>query len=370
VGGDPEAPRGDALAGLQRANALRRTAWPDAQLAATTHDTKRSADVRARLAALCGYDEVWCAAVTRWSASNRVLRRRVKGRPAPEPAAELGLYQALLGLWPTLAPGVLPAPAQRRQLAERIAEWSRKGAREAKRRTSWSNPDAHYERALVHFIDGLLANHNGFLADFAAVARPFLHAGAEQALSRRLIQLTAPGVPDLYQGDEIGLLALVDPDNRRPPDFARARRRLAAHERKLRQPVSARAALLSRLSERPADDRLILWLTHAALALRRGAPRLFARGRHLPLSFQGKGGAGWLAYLRRDEQQLVLVAARLWGGAGRAPDGLRLRLPRALAGARLRCALTGRLLTLPARAVELAALTRELPLALWSGGVA
>jgi malto-oligosyltrehalose synthase len=364
VGGDPEAPHGDALGALHRENATRLRTTPETLLAATTHDTKRTADVRARLAALTAYDTEWCRAVERWMRRNARWRKRFAGEPAPEPAAELMLYQALLALWPSLPPGAVPTAATCRALATRITGTARKAAREAKRRTTWAAPDVRYEAALERFLVAILADRRGFLAEFAAVARPIVEAGAACALARRLVQLTAPGVPDLYRGDELGLLALVDPDNRRPVDFARARRRLAALERMGGRPRRERLAALARWAARPADERLVLWVTRAALALRGRWPGLFAGGAYRPLALDGPASDHWLAFVRTGAGRQLLVAARIRPEREAAPA--RLRLPASSVGAPLSCALTGRRLVPASRRIPVETLTGPLPLALFT----
>jgi (1->4)-alpha-D-glucan 1-alpha-D-glucosylmutase len=292
----------------------------------------------------------------------------VRRRAAPEAAFELALYESLLGLWPALAPGVVPPARQLAELRERLLAFARKAAREARLHTGWIDPDASYEAAIARFVTHLLRDRGGVLSDFSRASAPLIVQAGALALARRVVQLASPGVPDIYQGDELGLRALVDPDNRRPVDFARARRRLAELERLLRGSSSHRAARLAELADGAPDERLTLWVTQAALAARRRMPALFARGDYVPLQLSGAGGATWLAFARRRGPAVALVAARIRV----VPDGLRpralLRLPAWLARASLRCALTGRRLQLASRELAVERVASG-PIGLWLGRV-
>lgn len=170
-------------------------------LATSTHDTKRSEDVRARLALLSEIPEKWAEAVRRWSESNERYRKD----NLPDRNAEYLFYQTVVGAWPIDA--------------ERAAAFMEKAAREAKMHTGWERPDPDYENALKAFVEGVLSDP-AFVSDLEAFVTPLIEPGRINALSQTLIKLTAPGVPDLYQGTGLWDLSLVDPDNRRPVDFA------------------------------------------------------------------------------------------------------------------------------------------------------
>ncbi|NIP80015.1 MAG: malto-oligosyltrehalose synthase, partial [Gemmatimonadetes bacterium] len=174
--------------------------------ALSTHDTKRSEDVRARLLVLAEVPERWAKAALRWGERNAL--HWPAGTPS-DPGVEYLLYQTLVGAWP-IGP-------------DRAVAYMRKAAREAKLRTSWTSPDEAYEGALEAFIRTLLAGP--FREELSRFVAPLVAPGRAVSLAQKLVQLTAPGVPDLYQGTELWDLSLVDPDNRRPVDFD-ARRRL------------------------------------------------------------------------------------------------------------------------------------------------
>ncbi len=176
--------------------------WPRGMLATSTHDTKRSGDVRARLALLSEVPSAWGRAVTRLAAAANAHRTRPD---LPDRRDEYLLYQTLVGAWPIDG--------------ERAVAYARKAAREAKLRTSWTAPDAQYEAALDRFVAGCLGD-SAFLAELEGFVAALVEPGRINALSQTLLKLAAPGVPDLYQGTELWDLSLVDPDNRRPVDYA------------------------------------------------------------------------------------------------------------------------------------------------------
>src|SRR5437762_2387774 len=214
-------------------------------LATSTHDTKRSEDVRARLNVLSEMATPWREALRRWSRFNRSRRRQLEGLPAPSPNDEYHFYQTLFGSWPLEEPDAAGAAAYR----ERIEAYMIKAAREAKLRTSWTETDAAYEEALLQFVRSALEprDSNLFLGDFVDFQRRVRRFGLLNGLSQTLLKLTAPGVPDIYQGNEIWEFTLVDPDNRRPVDYGR-RRALLAEVRS--GGVAPRTA-----AEQPREDR-------------------------------------------------------------------------------------------------------------------
>lgn len=268
--------------------------WPAAQNAVSTHDSKRSADVRAGLWPLTEVPTRWAEAVRRWRERSRRHRD-----PGPDGPIEYLLYQTLAGAWP------LPV--------ERVREYLQKAAREAKVHTSWTRPDAEYEAALGRFVEGVLADA-GFVEELEAFLAPLSDARAIGSLALTALHLTAPGVPDLYQGDELWNRALVDPDNRRPVDFDLRRR------------------LLAWLGEEPGPERVLgrsdeglpkLWLIRQALALRRRRPEAFAPGSaYAPIAATGEKDLHCFAYVRGGVggSAAVVVVPRL-------PVRLGLRLP-------------------------------------------
>src|SRR6185503_1343522 len=190
------------------ANAVRAERFPRGLLVTQTHDTKRSGDVRARIGALAGMAAEWREHVLRWREINAALR----AGGAPDANEEYLIYQTLVGAWP-IGP-------------DRLEAYLEKALREAKRNTSWIEQDHDWEERVKRFAVALL-DHRPFLDDFAPFAARVAEAGRRSALGQLLLKLTSPGVPDVYQGDELEALSLVDPDNRRPVDWEARRSALA-----------------------------------------------------------------------------------------------------------------------------------------------
>jgi (1->4)-alpha-D-glucan 1-alpha-D-glucosylmutase len=295
VGGDPgrfSLP----VAEFHRANHARAARLPLSLLASQTHDTKRSGDVRARLGALAGVAAEWADLVAGWISVNEPLRRG----PGPDRDEEYLIYQTLAGAWP-LTP-------------ERLGDYLRKALREADRNSSWREPDEGWERSVLEFA-GALHGHRPFLETFEPFAARLAAAGERAALGELLLRLTCPGVPDIYQGDELWALNLVDPDNRRPVDWDRRRRALAA---------LAGGATPDRASRK-------LHLIRVALALRERRERAF-EGAYVPLD----AAEDVCAFVRGDEV-CVIVAVRESGDAAavRPPAGSWRELLPGSAGMRL-----------------------------------
>ena len=284
VGGKPDRALNDAAPRAHARNAARQQDWPQTLLATNTHDTKRSADLRARLDALTGVPDEWARYVARWRRLNKPRKRVVHGRPAPETNAEYLYYQTLAGLWP--APrrerrvDDLPSREWLTRTRERLVAYMLKAAREAKVQTSWAESDAQYEKALDAFVLESLepGDDAPFLGDVARLIALIAENGFRLALARIALHLTAPGVPDLYQGDDLWNFTLVDPDNRRAIDFDR-RRQLLEHDEQfdavLRDAFSGVVAL--------SDDRVKLALTARLLRFRRAHASLMRDGDYVPL---------------------------------------------------------------------------------------
>ncbi|MGH8179562.1 MAG: malto-oligosyltrehalose synthase [Steroidobacteraceae bacterium] len=314
VGGEPDL-FGSSVGAFHTDAQYRARHWPHEMLATSTHDTKRSEDVRARISVLSQMPTEWRRAVDRWRRFNRTRRREVGGRPAPSPDDEYLLYQTLMGSWPLEEPDEAALEAYR----QRIEAYMLKAAREAKVRTSWAAPDGEYEDASMQFIGAALERREGnlFLADFCAFNQRVVRFGLLNGLSQTLLKLTAPGVPDIYQGNELWDFSLVDPDNRRPVDYAvrmRLLEDLAGDP--ARSQWSARA-----LADDVADPRCKLLLHARVLELRRRDPELFQLGEYLPLRVTGRRAQHLCAFARRLEGRLAVVLAprlhlKLMGGAG------------------------------------------------------
>jgi (1->4)-alpha-D-glucan 1-alpha-D-glucosylmutase len=217
VGADP-LPRPFALWRFHEAMADRLKRQPDGLSSTSTHDTKRGEDARARLSTLSEAPEIWAANVARWCDTNRTVIAELDDGPAPEPSVQWMLYQALAGMWPA-EPGV-PTGSELETLQARFLVYVEKSLREAKLRTTWGDNNDAYERAVLAYASNLFAPENSvFLNDFVHSIQPFVMAGLRNSLSQTIIKLTAPGVPDIYQGSESLDLSLVDPDNRRATPF-------------------------------------------------------------------------------------------------------------------------------------------------------
>ena len=356
VGGTPDRALDTAVARAHEGNAARAAHWPRSLNATSTHDTKRSADVRARLASLTGRPSEWARHVSRWRKLNRPLKRTVRGKPAPDTNAEYLFYQSLVGLWP--APRSqrraddLPDTAWLRQAADRLAAYMLKAAREAKTRTSWTESDTQYEEALEAFVRRALApgEEPHFTGDVARLTALVADDGFARALARVALHLAAPGVPDLYQGDELWNFALVDPDNRRAVDFDRAAALLA-------KSGAGADTLRDAFGASFAADRVKQALVARLLRARREHPDLFAGGDYLSLDLP----AGYFGFGRRTRDEFALVVARTArsGEATERVRGVQVRLPAGCEG-RWLSALTDREIELVGSGQEIEIWTDEL----------
>lgn len=280
VGGDPSR-LGFSPADFHQWCHRRQMLWPGSMAATSTHDTKRGGDVRARLAVLSEIPHEWIAAVRRWSRKNEAKHRR----NWPDRRAEYVFYQTLVGAWPLTL--------------ERVLAAMEKAAREAKDFTDWFLPVKEYEDALHNFITAAF-NDSEFMADVEQFVARILDAGWINSLAQTLVKLTAPGVPDIYQGSELWDLALADPDNRRPVDFS------------LRKTLLTDAGTLSAEEawRRRATGMPNLWLIRKTLDERRRNPGMFGpAGRYDPLPVRGTLGSHVLAFMRGDGA--VTVVPRL-----------------------------------------------------------
>ncbi|TME16758.1 MAG: malto-oligosyltrehalose synthase [Chloroflexi bacterium] len=307
VGGDP-ARFGTRLDDFHCDLEGRAQRWPAAMLGTSTHDTKRSEDVRARLSLLSELPVEWESAVRRWSAHNE----RHRADEWPDRNTEYLYYQTLVGAHPLSL--------------DRALAYMEKAAREAKLRTSWTSPDQAFEAALRGFVTATLSDA-GFCADLDRFVRPLLEPGWVNSLAQKLIALTAPGVPDLYQGSELWDLSLVDPDNRRPVDFE-LRRRLLAEVPGL----TAEAAWARRAEGLPK-----LLVVARALGLRRRRPEIFREGAAYERLTVTGSRAEHLVAFARGAGAVTLAPRLLIGLAGDWAD-TTVRLP----AGEWRCELTGR----------------------------
>ncbi|HXK34710.1 MAG TPA: malto-oligosyltrehalose synthase, partial [Dehalococcoidia bacterium] len=328
VGGNPSR-FGTPLAAFHRANVATCRRWPHTLTASSTHDTKRSEDVRARINALSEMPVEWRAAVARWSALNRALKTDVDGQPAPDANDEYLLYQTLVGAWPLRGP--------QGGFVDRIVQYMRKATKEAKVHTSWVNANEGYDRAVEGFVrsalgDGLQTECARDIGAFAATVAPY---GALNSLSALVLKIAAPGVPDTYQGTDLYDFSLVDPDNRRPVDYDERQRLLLELDKRGQDSLPALIGDLTGDIEQPAAKLFVL---SRALRFRSQNIDLFRRGDYVPLFATGSRGTHVVGFARRHGRAWAIaaaprlvrgiaasaagpIAAEVWGNAA-------LRLPR------------------------------------------
>jgi len=321
VGGEPDR-FGVPVEEFHRQCLARQEKWPAGLNATSTHDTKRSEDVRARINALSEMPRVWRQTVSRWHRWNRRHFTEVDGGPAPTRNDEYLLYQTLVGAWPLGSAG----PDEMAALTVRIQQYMLKATKEAKLNTSWVNPNEAYDEALKSFVARVLmpGSGNRFLTDFLAFHANVARLGMVNSLAQTLLKITAPGVPDFFQGTEVWDFSLVDPDNRRPVDYT-AR---AALLRGLQERVADGdlAALAHELVARWEDGRIKLYAIHRALHCRRGSPALFQAGDYVPLQTGGSLADRLVALARRRATGVVLAVvprliAAVTDGGARLPVG-------------------------------------------------
>ncbi|CAL79484.1 putative glycosyl hydrolase (glycosidase) [Bradyrhizobium sp. ORS 278] len=294
VGGDPSA-HALAIRDFHTLMQARAKHWPHGMTATATHDTKRGEDARTRLAALTEIPNDWTSAVARWKTMNAPHVVTDGNMRAPSATFEYMLYQTLVGIW--------PASGADESLVERLQAYALKAAREGKEETSWLNPNEAYENGLRTFIERILDRERSaeFLQSLETVAKRIALLGALNSLSQLTLKATMPGVPDFYQGTEFWDLSMVDPDNRRPVDFA-------ARERALRENESPDWA---DLADHWPDGRIKLAWTHELLKLRQALPSVFTDGSYEPLEVSGRHAGHIIAFARRrGREAVVIVIAR------------------------------------------------------------
>jgi (1->4)-alpha-D-glucan 1-alpha-D-glucosylmutase len=327
--GDHPGEFGTSIKQFHQDNQRRARLWPHSMLATSTHDNKRSEDVRARINLLSEMPDLWQKSLRQWNRLNESHKTPLEGAEiseAPDTNDEYLFYQILLGAWPIaqnrqtpedqvasqtqeqtpwgdlLQPGDTPEYHQFRQ---RIVDYMLKAAKEAKVYTSWSNANQEYEDALQRFVEKTLhpIKRNRFLTNFAPFARRVAYFGQFNALGQTLLKLTAPGVPDIYQGNELWDFSLVDPDNRREVDYGLRRTYLKQLATKEKRKGAKKVQLAQELVEQSSDGRIKLYVTSRTLAFRRQHEALFANGAYIPIETSGKHTAHLCAYLRRAAAQ-------------------------------------------------------------------
>jgi (1->4)-alpha-D-glucan 1-alpha-D-glucosylmutase len=286
------------------ANQARLEQTPLCMLTTSTHDTKFSEDARARLFALAELPQEWAAHLGIWHRMNDLLRSKVEGRKAPDAREEYLLYQVLLAAWP------LGAQNADDDFRQRFKAYFRKAQGEAKLNTAWTYPHEHWHNAGAQFIDGLL-NSTEFMADFLPFAERIAERGMIYSLAQTTLRLTSPGVPDLYQGNEIWDFSLVDPDNRRPVDFD-------SHSHFL-DSLASRSP--QELWKNRRDGGIKMQITHALLQCRQQYPDVFLTGKYVPLAADGNSADSIVLFLRQSgSTQLLVVVPRRLGQSSFSPN--------------------------------------------------
>lgn len=298
VGGDPDE-MGISPSSFHAFLTERKRLWPHTLNALSTHDSKRSEDVRARINVLSEIPDEWRLHCTAWRELNRNKKPVYHGTSVPDPNVEYLLYQTLVGTFPF-------DPSTLKEYGPRIQDYMVKAVRESKMHTSWRSPDAGYEQALGRFVRRLLfpdAKDTAFMRDFIPFVNKVARLGVYNSLAQTLIKITAPGVPDFYQGTELFDFSLVDPDNRRPVDFQYRSRLLKAIQDEPGKPPS----LPQGHTRKEGYDRMKLYLIASALGLRKQRPALFQEGSYEPLEIAGRFCDHALSYARVEGKQYCLT---------------------------------------------------------------
>ena len=312
VGGEPQQ-FGISIETFHQRNEERQRDWPATMLTTSTHDTKRSEDVRARMVAISEVAELWRRSLPRWRTNNRRWKKAIDDLEAPDANEEYLLYQTLLGSWPVQTNGEAVKSASA-EYVQRIQAYMNKALNEAKLNTSWVQPNDEWLTAMNEFVAGILdpSAKNRFMPNFLPVVEEVARLGAINSLSQTLLKLTSPGVPDIYQGNEIWDFSLVDPDNRRPVDYEQRRQMLG-------EVAQARPEDL--LQSWP-DGRIKMFLTQRLLRFRRDQADLFREGSYLPASVEGTFRESCVAFVRAWKGQWIMVLApRLSSRVGFPPIG-------------------------------------------------
>jgi len=312
VGGDP-GNFGSCLEKFHGQQSNRFDELPHSLLATSTHDTKRSEDVRARIAAISEVPQEWLRAVRRWHMAKRKFKHQADGEAAPDANEEYLLYQTLVGSWPLERMTAESLP----NYVERIQQYMVKAIREAKVNSSWIEPNETWDEAVRSFVAEILTpkRSNRFLGSLAAFCEKIAGIGAINSLAQTVLKCTLPGVPDFYQGNEVWDFSLVDPDNRRPVDYG------------------LRSHLISSLGESPSagdllknwkDGRIKLFVIQKLLAFRQENAALFREGAYTPVMARGAFAECCIAFTRTlGERKLLVVVPRLSSKVGTPPLGER-----------------------------------------------
>lgn len=300
----------------------RQAALPHSMNATATHDTKRGEDSRIRICWLTAHPSEWIEKVTNWNRINRPLLQQDAQCPAaPTPNDEYMIYQSLLGSFPVDL--VVTAPFR-----ERMHQYLTKAVREAKTSTSWEAPNKEYEKKCHTFLAGILQQESAFLDDFIPYAYEVIRRSMPYSLSQELIKLTAPGIPDIYQGAECWNLSLVDPDNRSPVDYGIRKNLLAKIKEEEKKGASAVLDFVTANGQKGAGKLFTIYRT---LAYRKQYPQVFTAGDYIPVEVTAPAPRQTvpflLSYIRRHEGNWVLVIFPLIRQGTAIPETFAVPLP-------------------------------------------
>ncbi|WP_395808043.1 malto-oligosyltrehalose synthase [Archangium minus] len=344
VGGEPEH-FGTSAEVFHTRNQERAEHWPASMLTSSTHDTKRSEDVRARINVLTELPEEWRQRVERWSQLTRAHRTELPHGVAPCPNDEYLFYQTVVGAWP-MGPSLSSEGLA--DLRNRIRDYMLKAIKEAKVLTSWTNPDPAYEEGVARYVEACLdeGRSRAFLEDLQSFKRRIERAGQHNSIGQLLLKMISPGVADTYQGCELWDLSLVDPDNRRPVDYGLRARLLEVLDR---EAEANRPGLCSQLVSNMDDGRIKLFVLAESLRLRKRQSALFHHGGYRALHLVGPRADAAVAFAREHERSVVIAAAPRYtlsalespGGLTGAYEETSLDLPESYASMTFRDVFTG-----------------------------
>lgn len=350
VGGSP-AEFGTCVPEFHQANQERAEHWPHSMLTTSTHDSKRSEDVRARLDVLSEIPGPWATQVMKWRRINRPRKAKLTdGRVAPDNNEEYFLYQTLVGAWPLKMQG----ENDRLEFVGRIQQYMEKAIHEAKINLGWLNPNPEYAKAVNSFLEEVLSPaHRGkanlFWESLQKFVSPVIYFGLINSLAQTVLKLTCPGVPDIYQGQELWDFSLVDPDNRRQVDFELRKQRL--DQLSGREHGQNAVNICQDMLRDCRDGRLKIWVTSRALRFRREHKPLFQNGSYLPLPIRRGREEHVVAFARRYSREAAIIVVprlsyTLMRGREEPPLGViwgdsELALPPEAIGSRLHNVFTG-----------------------------
>lgn len=300
VGGDLQT-FGMTVEMFHKKNLERLEYWPHSMLGSTTHDTKRSEDVRARINVLSEIPKEWEQTLERWCKINERHKIQDGDDMIPDRNEEYLLYQTLIGTWPLQA---MNSNSHAKYIA-RIRQYMEKAIKEAKVHSSWINPNSQHDQAVQQFIDKILncEDENEFLKDFKAFMPKISQMGMLNSLSQTLLKLTSPGVPDIYQGNELWDFSLVDPDNRRPVDYSLRKQMLA----------DLSIEKLEDYIRKPEDGYIKLYMVQKTLQFRKKFSEIFSKGSYLPLEVKGKMQNHVIAFARMlDKKAAIIIVGRFF----------------------------------------------------------